>query len=209
MGNVAALFGRGGEQATRPVGFKAMVGAGCYWGTEKFVRSHKFHHGSVVDVRVGFAGGEKEKPTYREVCSGKTGHVEVAEITYASQRPSDMYRELLELFFRFHDPTTLDRQGNDRGSQYASVIFCYGPVQRQIAELTINDLQKAMDSKGHTFAGDKVVTQVRDAPTFYPAHEDHQNYLEKNPGGYCNHRFYLSAWPGTTDSLPPELASTA
>mmetsp|Transcript_26356 Transcript_26356/g.81081 ORF Transcript_26356/g.81081 Transcript_26356/m.81081 type:complete len:108 (-) Transcript_26356:832-1155(-) len=90
----------------------------------------------------------------------------------------------------------MNRQGNDRGTQYASVIFVADEAQRRVAQATISSLQRAMREHGHTFAQDKVVTQIRDAAPFYPAHADHQRYLERHPNGYCNHRFYLSKWPG-------------
>lgn len=183
MGN---WFGRGKEEGVETV----VLGAGCYWGTEKFIRKHKFETGKIVDVRVGFAGGDKPNPTYREVCTGSTGHVEVAEVKYTCQ-----LEELLKFFFTFHDPTTMNRQGNDRGTQYASVIYVT-EKQRPVAEATVESLQKAMDKHGHTFSSAKVTTQVRDVMPFYPAHAEHQRYLEKNPSGYCNHKLYLSTWPG-------------
>jgi len=121
------------------------------------------------------------------VCTGTTGHVEVARVTFTCD-----YGELLRFFFTFHDPTTRDRQGNDRGTQYASVIFVENDVQQRVAEETVRDLRAKLPT---TFQGTDVVTEVRDATTFYPAHEAHQRYLEKNPGGYCNHRAYLSTFP--------------
>jgi len=171
-------------------------------GTEKFFRKHKFGHGTILDVKVGFAGGDSKNPTYRQVCSGTTGHVEVAWIDYEGDE--HMYGEMLKFFFSFHDPTTMDRQGNDRGTQYASVIFVKDDGQRKVAEHVVADLQSAMYQHGHRFVSKKVVTQIRDWTTFYPAHDDHQRYLEKHPGGYCNHRFYLSAWPGSDDPVPIE-----
>eukprot|EP00633_Aureoumbra_lagunensis_P010384 CAMPEP_0197326168 /NCGR_PEP_ID=MMETSP0892-20130614/1431_1 /TAXON_ID=44058 ORGANISM="Aureoumbra lagunensis, Strain CCMP1510" /NCGR_SAMPLE_ID=MMETSP0892 /ASSEMBLY_ACC=CAM_ASM_000538 /LENGTH=217 /DNA_ID=CAMNT_0042820087 /DNA_START=71 /DNA_END=724 /DNA_ORIENTATION=+ len=180
----------------------ACLGAGCYWGTEKFFRNHNFENGSIVDVKVGFMGGTTKNPSYRQVCSGTTGHVEVAEIKFTGG--GKMYGEMLRHFFSFHDPTTLDQQGNDRGTQYASVIFTYSDVQRQIAQATISSLQKSMNEKGHQFRSNKVATQVRDAEKFYPAHEEHQQYLAKNRGGYCNHKFYISKWPGDIE-LSPDL----
>lgn len=185
---------------------KILLGAGCYWGTEKFIRQHSFSRGTVHDVRVGFAGGATKNPTYRQVCSGTTGHVEVAEVSYEGS--TGMLEEMLKFFFQFHDPTTIDRQGNDRGTQYASVVFG-DEEQRKVARLVIDDLQKAMNDHGHTFQGNKVVTQVREIVEFWPAHEEHQKYLEKNPNGYCNHRFYLSSWPGTKDIIDPELKTSS
>lgn len=175
-----------------------VLGAGCYWGTEKFMRQHKFANGKVVETAVGFMGGSLKRPSYERVCGGDTGHVEVCQIQY--QGGDAMFDELLRFFFTFHDPTTQDQQGNDRGSQYASVIFVSDAHQKQVAEGLIRKLQDAMDAKGHKFQKNRVVTQVREASEFWPAHAAHQRYLEKNPSGYCNHRMYFSTWPGEQDT---------
>lgn len=190
MGQV--LSGGGSSKKAETPVETVVLGAGCYWGTEKFVRKHEFASGKVVDTAVGFMGGSLKSPSYERVCGGDTGHVEVCQIKYQG----DMLEELLRFFFTFHDPTTQDQQGNDRGSQYASAIFVGDARQKEVAEGVIAKLQDAMDAKGHKFRNNKVVTQVRDASEFWPAHAAHQRYLEKNPSGYCNHRMYFSTWPG-------------
>jgi peptide-methionine (S)-S-oxide reductase len=139
----------------------------------------------------------KPNPSYREVCTGVTGHVEVYDLTYEGDEKA--YEALVRHFFMFHDPTTKDRQGNDRGSQYASVVYTYDGAQRDIALRVKAELQQLVDSgKVSAYSGRAVETQVADATTFYPAEDYHQEYLDKNPGGYCNHgyRFTSTAlWP--------------
>lgn len=130
---------------------------------------------------------KQENPTYREVCSGSTGHVEVLQIKFDPAVVA--YEDLLKFFFSFHDPTTLNRQGNDAGTQYASAIFVHTPEQREIAQKVKAEVQSLLDKGGKLpYEGGKVATSIAEATTFYPAHEEHQNYLLKNPGGYCNHR---------------------
>ncbi|KAJ8602057.1 hypothetical protein CTAYLR_002780 [Chrysophaeum taylorii] len=157
------------------------LGAGCFWGTEKFFRRHVFEHGKIVATEVGFMGGRVKNPTYNQVCNGDTGHVEVCKIQF--QGPNKMFAEMLRFFFSFHDSTTKDRQGNDHGTQYASTIFVTEERQRRIAEVTISELQAAMDKKGHRFRKNRVVTVVRKAGPFFAADAGHQRYLERNPGG--------------------------
>jgi peptide-methionine (S)-S-oxide reductase len=136
-----------------------------------------------------------QNPTYKQVCAGDTGHVEVLDIKLA---PEASYEELLRFFFRFHDPTTAARQGNDTGTQYASVIYTHSSEQASIAARVIAELQAHLDAGAAVpFETRKVTTQVLPATVFYPAHAEHQRYLEKNPGGYCNHRLRFS-W----ESLP-------
>lgn len=135
-----------------------------------------------------------ENPTYRQVCSGSTGHVEVLEVELND--PDKNFEELIKFFFMFHDPTTLNRQGNDVGTQYASYIFCDGEEQIKIANKVKDELQAAMDAgKVKSYVGKKVETAIGPMTTFYPAHEEHQEYLMKNPNGYCNHRFRFKEWP--------------
>eukprot|EP01004_Peranema_trichophorum_P009833 NODE_8584_length_665_cov_39.234317_g7959_i0.p1 GENE.NODE_8584_length_665_cov_39.234317_g7959_i0~~NODE_8584_length_665_cov_39.234317_g7959_i0.p1 ORF type:complete len:172 (+),score=24.65 NODE_8584_length_665_cov_39.234317_g7959_i0:62-577(+) len=163
---------------------KATFGAGCYWGTEKFFRK-AFQLSSAA---VGFMGGSVENPIYKNVCSGNTGHVEVCHLEFDPSTIS--YRDLVRHFFSFHDPTTFDRQGNDAGDQYASVIFYHNEEQKRVAEEVKRELQELLTAgKVTSFERKEVITSIRPASTFYPAHEEHQLYLEKNPGGYCNHRF--------------------
>lgn len=143
--------------------------------------------------------GAKANPSYREVCSGRTGHVEVFEMEFeetGDAEGGEMYEKLVRHFFSFHDPTTPDCQGNDTGSQYASVIFCYSPQQMTVAERVKAELQALLDAKKITsYRNRAVVTHILPATTFYPAEEEHQQYLEKNPSGYCNHAYRFNAWP--------------
>mmetsp|Transcript_24336 Transcript_24336/g.44023 ORF Transcript_24336/g.44023 Transcript_24336/m.44023 type:complete len:146 (+) Transcript_24336:250-687(+) len=134
-----------------------------------------------------------ENPTYRQVCSGSTGHVEVLEVELND--PENHFEELCRFFFMFHDPTTLNRQGNDVGTQYASYIFCGDEEQIRIANNVKGELQAAVDAGKVKYASNKVETQIGPMTTFYPAHEEHQEYLMKNPNGYCNHRMRFKEWP--------------
>jgi peptide-methionine (S)-S-oxide reductase len=152
----------------------ATLGAGCFWCVDTIFRELR----GVTSVVSGYAGGTRANPSYEQVCTGATGHAEVVQITFDPQQIS--YHDLLEVFFSVHDPTTLNRQGADVGTQYRSVIFAHSPEQRAIAEQTIAEVnaQKIWD--------DPIVTQIVDAPPFYPAEDYHQNYYVKNPNqGYC------------------------
>lgn len=179
---------------------RACFGAGCYWGTEKFFR-HDFSKkhidmGIIHDGQVGFMGppNAPENPNYRDVCTGATGHVEVYDFEYSGG--SAYYEELVKFFFQFHDPTTLNRQGNDRGTQYASVIYCYSDEQLQIAKRVKAELQELIDGNKIKGYKEKVVsTDIRRSTKFYPAHKEHQDYLMQNPNGYCNHRIRFGLWP--------------
>lgn len=180
---------------------KACFGAGCYWGTEKYLRysfQEKFAHldGRIISGQVGFMGpvGSPANPTYKDVCSGSTGHVEVFHLEYTGG-PA-YYEAMVRYYFQFHDPTTADRQGNDKGTQYASVLYCYTDEQRAIAQKVKDELQTHLDFgkiKGYT--GKTVTTDIRDSTVFYPAHEEHQDYLTHKPDGYCNHRIRFKEWP--------------
>ncbi|KNC48968.1 peptide methionine sulfoxide reductase [Thecamonas trahens ATCC 50062] len=171
------------------------IGAGCYWGTEHYI-THKFQKlfpDSISDAQVGFMGGDLPDPSYRDVCSGRTGHVEVVHGKLDTSKAS--FEDLVRFCFSFHDPTTLNRQHNDRGTEYASVWFAYSDEQAEVVENVKSELQALLDDGTVTcFEGKSVVTDVRPAAEFYPAHEDHQAYLAKNPGGYCSHRMYFT-WP--------------
>ncbi|EPZ35099.1 peptide methionine sulfoxide reductase [Rozella allomycis CSF55] len=155
----------------------ATFAAGCFWGVEKYFLKH--FQQSIVWSKVGYTGGSKSDPSYKEVCSGATGHAEALQIMYDTSNTS--YKELVTLFFRIHDPTTLNEQGNDKGTQYRSAIFYHSPQQKEIAESVIPEVQKHFENK--------IVTSIVPATTFYSAEEYHQKYLAKNPSGYCNH-FY-------------------
>ena len=152
----------------------AVLGGGCFWCVEAAFNQLQ----GVESVISGYMGGHVKNPSYEQVCSGKTGHVEVAEITFDPEVIS--YEDLLEVFFTVHDPTTLNRQGNDVGEQYRSVIFYGDEEQKQTAQKVIDEL-----TKEHAFK-DPIVTAVEPASTFYPAEDYHQNYLANNPGQrYC------------------------
>jgi peptide-methionine (S)-S-oxide reductase len=180
---------------------RACFGAGCYWGTEKYFR-HNFQKkfpnlGNIILGGVGFMGPEnaRQNPTYREVCNGDTGHVEVYDFEFSGG--AAYYEELVKYFFQFHDPTTFNRQGNDRGTQYASVIYCYSDQQVEIATKVKNELQDLLNKKKlvKVYETSIVKTEIRRATKFYPAHEEHQDYLTINPNGYCNHRLRFTEWP--------------
>jgi peptide-methionine (S)-S-oxide reductase len=152
----------------------ATLGAGCFWCVDTIFRELR----GVTTVVSGYAGGTREYPSYEQVCTGATGHAEVVQITFDPTVIS--YRDLLDVFFTVHDPTTLNRQGADVGTQYRSVIFVHSPEQREIAEQAIADItvEKLWD--------DPIVTQVMDATEFYPAEDYHQDYYTNNPNqGYC------------------------
>ncbi len=152
----------------------AILGGGCFWCVEAAIQQLK----GVESVRSGYMGGRSANPTYQQVCSGKTGHVEVAEITFDPAIIS--FSDLLHVFFTLHDPTTLNRQGNDVGEQYRSVIFYRDEQQKKTAEEVIAEL-----TRDKVFA-DPIVTAVEPASTFYVAEDYHQDYLANNPmQPYC------------------------
>lgn len=153
---------------------KATFGGGCFWCTEAMFREL---HG-VKGVASGYSGGKTEDPTYREVCSGLTGHAEVIQIAYDPEEVS--FATLLEVHWKTHDPTTLNRQGADTGTQYRSAVFYHDEEQRETAE----ELKKKLDESG-AFS-DPIVTEITKFKKFYPAEEEHQDYFKLNPGnGYC------------------------
>ena len=154
---------------------KAILAGGCFWGMEELFRSLP----GIIDTRVGYTGGHFKNPTYPDMKTGTTGHAEALEITFNPHRTS--YRELLEFFFKIHDPSTPDRQGNDRGDSYRSAIFYLNDAQKATAEEVI----KAVNASGK-WPG-KVVTQVAKAGEFYEAEKEHQDYLQRYPEGYTCH----------------------
>ena len=186
-----------------PISKTLALGAGCYWGTEKYVVKdfQKQFPGSIANASVGFMSPHadaKKNPSYREVCSGTTGHVEVLNVELSN--PEEHYEELVKFFFMFHDPTTKNRQGNDVGTQYASVLFYSGDEQKEIAERVKRELQTAVDGgKVTSYQQSTVETDILPYTSFYPAHEEHQQYLMKNPSGYCNHRMRFDKWPGSDE----------
>lgn len=152
----------------------ATFGAGCFWCVEAVFQQLD----GVESVRSGYTGGHVENPTYEQVCSGETGHAEVIQIKYDPQKVT--YDELLEVFWKTHDPTTLNRQGNDIGDQYRSAVFYHNEKQKALAE----KYKKELDASG-AFTG-KIVTEIVPASKFYDAEEYHQNYYKNNPSqGYC------------------------
>ena len=148
---------------------KATFAAGCFWGVEAAFQKID----GVKDTKVGYAGGFTKNPTYKEVCINKTGHAEVVQITYESKEVS--YEKLLEIFWSIHDPTQLNRQGPDVGSQYRSAIFYHDEKQKKIAEKSRDDQQQKYDKK--------IATEISPLKEFYLAEEYHQNYFEKNKSG--------------------------
>jgi peptide-methionine (S)-S-oxide reductase len=163
-------------QGPLPAGLEqAVFGLGCFWGAER-----KFWQTPGVYVTaVGYAGGYTPNPTYEEVCSGRTGHTEVVRVVYDPKQLS--YAELLKVFWEAHDPTQGMRQGNDVGTQYRSAIYTYGGAQQEAAEDSLKDYQDALKKAGFQ----PITTEVQAAPEFYYAEDYHQQYLAKNPNGYC------------------------
>lgn len=153
---------------------KATFGAGCFWGVESFFRQVP----GVVDAVCGYAGGCMNNPTYKEVCSDQTGHAEVVEVTFDPAKVS--YEKLVDVFFKNHDPTTLNRQGPDEGTQYRSVIFTHNDEQERVARE-----KKAAYDKSGKFKR-PIVTTIEPAPTFWRAEEYHQRYFEKNGLPSCH-----------------------
>ncbi len=154
---------------------QAQFGLGCFWGAER-----KFWQApGVFTTAVGYAGGLTPNPTYREVCSGLTGHTEAVLVVFDPRVIS--YAELLRLFWESHDPTQGMRQGNDAGTQYRSAIYTYGAEQARLAEASRARYQAALEAAGRG----KITTEIAPAPEFYYAEDYHQQYLAKNPGGYC------------------------
>ena len=153
----------------------AMFGLGCFWGAER-----KFWQApGVFTTAVGYAAGLTQNPTYQEVCSGLTGHNEVVLVVY---RPAELsYDEVLQLFWESHDPTQGMKQGNDRGTQYRSGAYYFDDEQRQLATESMQRYQHALSDAGY----DRITTEIIAAPTFYYAEDYHQQYLAKNPAGYC------------------------
>jgi peptide-methionine (S)-S-oxide reductase len=153
----------------------AMFGAGCFWGVEKTF----WQTPGVVSTAVGYAGGYTANPTYDDVCSGRTGHAEVVRVVFDPAKIS--YEEMLRVFWEEHDPTQGMRQGNDHGTQYRSAIYTYSDEQRRAAEASRDAYQEALSAAGYG----EITTEIRDAPDFYFAEDYHQQYLAKNPDGYC------------------------
>ena len=154
---------------------KAVFGLGCFWGAERVF----WQAPGVWITAVGYAGGSTPNPTYEEVCSGRTGHTEAVLVVFDPAVTS--YETLLKLFWESHDPTQGMRQGNDVGTQYRSAIYTFAPEQRAAAEAARDAYQGRLDTAGFG----KITTEIREAPPFYFAEAYHQQYLAKNPHGYC------------------------
>jgi peptide-methionine (S)-S-oxide reductase len=170
---------------------RAMVGMGCFWGAEK----QFWKLPGVYTTSVGYAAGLTPNPTYEEVCSGLTGHAEVVQVVFDPKQVS--YAELLRVFWESHDPTQGMRQGNDVGTQYRSGIYVYSPDQRRLAEASRDAYQSALTSARRG----RITTEILDAPAYYYAEAYHQQYLSKNPWGYCG-------LGGTGVACPAAVAAT-
>jgi peptide-methionine (S)-S-oxide reductase len=156
-----------------------VFGLGCFWGDEK----DYWQLPGVVSTAVGYAGGYTPNPTYQEVCTGRTGHAEVVQIAFDPKRIS--YEQLLKTFWEHHDPTQGLRQGNDVGSQYRSIIIPRNAEQRRLAEMSLDMFQEQLTAAGFG----AITTEIKESPEFYYAEDYHQQYLDKNPRGYCpDHR---------------------
>ena len=159
-----------------PAGLEqAVFGMGCFWGAERKFWQAK----GVYSTAVGYAGGSTPNPTYKEVCSGMTGHTEVVLVVFDPKVIG--YDALLKLFWENHDPTQGMQQGNDVGTQYRSAIYCSTPEQKRAAEASRESYQDRLTAAGYG----RITTDILDAPPFYYAEDYHQQYLDKNPGGYC------------------------
>jgi peptide-methionine (S)-S-oxide reductase len=153
----------------------AVIAAGCFWGVEELLRAMN----GVIDTEVGYCGGEGENPVYTKVKTGKTGHAEAVKVIFDPQKLS--YADLIRAFYKLHDPTTLNQQGNDIGTQYRSAIFYTSPEQKTTAE------QVTVEVSASGFWKKPIVTQIVPLQTFYSAEDYHQDYLQKNPDGYTCH----------------------
>jgi peptide methionine sulfoxide reductase msrA/msrB len=178
LGKYLPLFGMpeaGAESRAQGKTEVATLAGGCFWGVQELIRQLP----GVIESTVGYTGGAMPNPTYDDVHTGRTGHAEAVQIVFNPRRIS--YESILRYFFRLHDPTTPNRQGNDRGTQYRSAIFWNSEEQRNTAER----VKAEVDASGK-WPG-RVVTEIAKAGPFYPAEDDHQDYLQKNPGGYTCH----------------------
>ncbi len=170
-----AELGQSTNEPAKPAKYeKATFAAGCFWGVEASFRAVE----GVVATQVGYTGGRRANPTYPQVCTDKTGHAEAVEVTYDPEKVS--FEKLLDIFWKIHDPTTLNRQGPDVGAQYRSAIFYHSPEQKALAEASMQKLEKNRVFKR------PIVTQILPAPKFYRAEEYHQRYLEKQGRTSCS-----------------------
>lgn len=158
---------------------QVVLGMGCFWGAERFYWQLE----GVYTTAVGYAGGFTPNPTYRETCTGKTGHTEAVLVVFDPTKVS--LEQIFTIFWENHDPTTANRQGNDVGTQYRSAIYTSSPEQLAAAEASRDRYQEKLTGKGF----ESISTEIAPAGEFYYAEDSHQQYLHKNPGGYCNHGF--------------------
>jgi len=158
---------------------RILFAMGCFWGAERLFWQAE----GVSSTAVGYAGGLSSNPSYREVCSGLTGHTEVVEVIYAAQ--PGVLEGLLSLFWERHDPTQGMRQGNDVGTQYRSAIYWETEAQAQLIERSRAQVEESLNRGGHSASGASLTTTIAAMPTFYFAEAEHQQYLHKNPAGYC------------------------
>jgi peptide methionine sulfoxide reductase msrA/msrB len=181
-GEYLSLFGQdeGNAMQDKKSTEVATIAGGCFWGMEELIRQIP----GVIDTTVGYTGGKVPNPSYERICRGDTGHAEAVEIVFDPEQVS--YETLLEWFFRMHDPTTLNRQGHDTGTQYRSAIFYHSEAQREAAE----KVKAMVDASGRWRS--KVVTEIAPAQPFYAGEEYHQDYLQKHVGGYSCH--YVRPW---------------
>jgi len=160
-----------------PAGLEqALFGMGCFWGAERLF----WQTGGVYVTSVGYGGGQLEDPSYDQVCSGATGHAELVQVVFSPDVIP--YTELLKVFFENHDPTQGDRQGNDLGSQYRSMVYIYSEAQKEAA----NEAKERYNDAYAKAGKNPITTDIEAAPTYFPAEDYHQQYLAKNPAGYCN-----------------------
>ncbi|KAH7014490.1 peptide methionine sulfoxide reductase MsrA [Microdochium trichocladiopsis] len=183
---------------------KATLAAGCFWGVEHIFRKHfkdAKDGGGLYDARVGYTGGDKSNPSYRQVCSGTTGHAEALQLIYNPSRIT--YRELIEFFYRIHDPTTKNAQGNDHGTQYRSAIFTHSAEQDRIAREVTQQVKDARWFMRRNRMGvvvpEDITTQIVPAGKWYDAEGMHQEYLTDNPYGYQCPTHFVRGMP----PLPP------
>ncbi|EPY51931.1 peptide methionine sulfoxide reductase [Schizosaccharomyces cryophilus OY26] len=160
----------------------AIFAAGCFWGVQEVFLRKYVPTAAILKTSVGYIGGITDNPTYKQVCTNSTGHAEALKVDFDENLTS--YEKIVEFFFAMHDPTTVDKQGNDIGSQYRSVIFTTSPEQESIAKKVLKEVQEKH------FSNKKIVTQIVPSGQWWDAEEYHQHYLDKNPEGYrCSSHF--------------------
>ncbi|KXN72170.1 peptide methionine sulfoxide reductase [Conidiobolus coronatus NRRL 28638] len=155
----------------------ATFAGGCFWGVEHYFK--KEFGSKLLKTSTGYANGNTDKPSYREVCSGSSGYAEAVQLAFDPSKVS--YEQLVTFFWRIHDPTTLNRQGNDVGTQYRSGVYYHTDEQRQVAEKVKEQVQKHFKNP--------ITTEIVPFKNYFKAEDYHQDYLSNNPGGYCNHGF--------------------